>query len=116
MLLVHAAREEGGQQLVLLHPVVESVDHAIEGVASSGPFVQRRIVGHTKTYRREPLTRRHVREVPFCVQSLVLACGLERARAEPSPTRRFGGMLDIADGSVNAGTSNRSECEVLTDE
>ncbi|MDQ1377759.1 MAG: hypothetical protein QOE15_1932, partial [Acidimicrobiaceae bacterium] len=47
MLLVHAARKECRQQVVLLDPVIKCVDHPIERIAPAGPFIQRRICNHS---------------------------------------------------------------------
>src|SRR5205823_1215091 len=46
MLLVDTAGEKRRQQLVLLDPVVERVDHPIKRIPSTGPLIQRRRVTH----------------------------------------------------------------------
>jgi hypothetical protein len=46
VLLVHATGEERRQQLVAFDTVVERVDHPVERVASTSPFVERRMDGH----------------------------------------------------------------------
>ena len=40
VLCVYAAREEGRDELVLFHSVVERVDHTIEGLTATGPLVE----------------------------------------------------------------------------
>ena len=46
VLFMHAAREEWREQLILLDPVVERVDHRVERLASACPLIQRRMIGH----------------------------------------------------------------------
>jgi len=42
VVLVDPTRKERREQLVLLHPVVEGIDHPGKGVAPSSPFIERR--------------------------------------------------------------------------
>jgi DNA-binding PadR family transcriptional regulator len=53
VLCVHAAREERREQLILLDPVVERVDHRIKRIASARPLVQRRMIAHRANVPRE---------------------------------------------------------------
>ena len=46
VLLVDAAGEQRRQQLVLLDPVVERVDHPVERLSPACPLVERRMVSH----------------------------------------------------------------------
>jgi hypothetical protein len=46
VVFVHPAGEERREQFILLHPVVEGVDHPGKGVSSPGPFVKSRGRGH----------------------------------------------------------------------
>jgi hypothetical protein len=48
VLAAHAAGEEGRDQLVALHPVVEGIDQPLEGLAAARPLVQRRRVGRVR--------------------------------------------------------------------
>jgi hypothetical protein len=46
MVRVHTTGEDRRQQFVAFDAVVESVDHSVEGIASAGPLIERRIVSH----------------------------------------------------------------------
>ena len=54
MLLVHTARKERRQQLVLLDAVEKRVDHPIERFVSTSPLVERRVLAHDSNVRACP--------------------------------------------------------------
>ena len=88
VLLAHAAREEAGQQVVALDPVVERVDHPAEGCLAARPLEQRgHRVDHAATLATSARPN-HGRPTMASMYAVQLAFSDDPARLEHRPAHR----------------------------